>query len=237
MSKPLKLNIFQRGFLQKAITVFVYLGSIALGVFVLDFADKRLFANIIKEAERQGIITSDAFVRIQSLIDTRDNTIIFSIIFIGFFCIAIGWFLMRLAAKLNWSWPVTIPQAVEFRSAMEQLGIAEPNERIEFVRKHKLHVFIALSPLAHKRQNSVRSQFYAFAHNSPLGNSDIFERHIGKQTLCLDAADFDRLLEEHDKRADSAYSARIVTLEENITSLKGTSFLQAADIASLKKRK
>jgi hypothetical protein len=63
---------------------------------------------------------------------------------------------MRWAAKRNWSWPVTLPKAVEFRSAMEQLGIADPTDRIAFVRKHKLPVFIALSPLIGKQERRIR---------------------------------------------------------------------------------
>lgn len=213
MSNSLKLNIFQRGILQKAVAVVAYLGSIAVGAFILDWADKRLFTNSIKEAERQGVITPEALLRIQTLIETRDNTVIFAIILIGLFCVLMGWFLMRWAAKLNWSWPVTIPHAIEFRAAMEQLGITNPDERIDFVRKHKLPIFIALSPLTRKRQESVPAQLYAFAHHSPLGNSDIFERHIGKQTLCLDADQYDALAKKIDE--SESHSKSVIISEKN----------------------
>lgn len=233
MSKSLKLNIFQRGILQKAVAVVAYLGSIAVGAFILDWADKRLFTNSIKEAERQGVITPEALLRIQTLIETRDNTVIFSIIFIGLFCVLMGWFLMRWAAKLNWSLPVTIPQAVEFRSAMKQLGVTEPDERIDFARKHKVPIFLALSPLTEEREDSVRAQLYAFAHHSPLGNSDVFERNIGKQTLCLNAEDFEPLLEKFTSSTQSTHAARIVELEQNAIALKAVNSIQAADIAKL----
>lgn len=120
---------------------------------------------------------------------------------------------MRWAAKRNWSWPVTLPRAVEFRSAMEQLGIVDPDERIYFVRKHKLPVFIAPKPLVGTEHTDVFVQLYPYAYHSSLGDKEVLELHTGKQTLCLDAASYERLLEEYGPKTKSAYVARIAELD------------------------
>jgi regulator of replication initiation timing len=233
MSSSTKLTILQRGILQKAATIFVYFVSIAVGAFILDWADKRLFINTIQEAKRLEIITPEAFAGLQSHIESRDATTIFTIILIGLFCAVLGWFLMRWVAKRNWSWPVTLAKAVEFRSAMEQLGLIEPGERIDFVRKHRLPIFIAFSPFVGKEQEAVHAKLYAFAHDRSLGDLDVFERHIGKQTLCLDAADYQRLLQENGQKTNLAYSTRIVALEQEITVLTGANSLHITTIAKL----
>ena len=232
-----KLNIFQRGLLQKAATVFAYFGSIAIGTLILDSFEKGSFITIAEHAEQQGIITSEGFNGLKLLIESRDPTTIFAIIFIGLLCAVSGWFFMRWSAKRNWSWPVTLPKAVEFRWAMEQLGIVEPGERIDFVRKHNLPVFIALLPLVEKEQEAVRARYYAFAHNPSFGDKDIFELHTGKQTLCLDMGDYERLLPEYGPKTKSAYSARIAELEQNIIDLKAVNSLLNIDIIRITQEK
>lgn len=78
---------------------------------------------------------------------------------------------------------------------------------------------------------------YAFAHNPSLGDNEVFERYAGKQALCLDAADYERLLEEHGPKTRSAYSARIAELEQSVTDLKAVNSIQSADIAKLTEEK
>ena len=228
-----KLNIFQRGILQKGATAFVYLVSIAIGAFILDWLDKRLFIRLAEEAQQRGILSPDASRSFATLIEARDSTTIFAIILVGLGCGFVGWLFMRWAAKRNWSWPVMLPRAVEFRSAMERLGIVDPNDRIAFVRKYKLPVFIAPNPIVGTEQKEIRVRLYAFAHNLSLGDNEVFERYAGKQALCLDAADYERLLEEHGPKTRSAYAARIAELEQNVTGLKAVNSLQSSDIAAL----
>jgi uncharacterized membrane protein/regulator of replication initiation timing len=234
--QPIQLNIFQRGILQKCATFFVYLASIVTGALVIDWLDKRLFIRLAEEVQRQKLLSPEATRGFTRLIEARDSSAIIEIIFVGISCGFVGWLFMRWAAKRNWSWPVTLPKAVEFRSAMEQLGIADPADRIAFVRKHKLPVFIALSPLIGKEHEAVRAKLYAFAH-SAFGVEDVFEQHTGKQTLCLDADDFERVLKEHGEHSKSAYSARIAELEQNVADLKAVNSLQNADMTKITEEK
>jgi uncharacterized membrane protein/regulator of replication initiation timing len=230
--QPIELNIFQRGILQKCATVFVYLTSILTGAWILDWLDKLLFIRLAEEAQRQKFLSPEATRGFTRLIEARDSTVIIAVIMVGLACGFAGWLFMRWAAKRNWSWPVTLPKAVEFRSAMEQLGIAGPADRVAFVRKHKLPVFIALSPLIGKEHAAVRAKLYAFAH-SAFGVEEVFEQHTGKQTLCLNADDFERVLKEHGEHTKTAYSVRIAELEQDVANLKAVNSLQSADIAKL----
>ena len=95
--------------------------------------------------------------------------------------------------------PVTLPLAVEFRSAMRMLNIMTPAEEIVCVRRHKLSVFIASAPLSNvDKQEKVCAQLYAFARHS-LFKNDVFERYIGRQTLCLDAGEYECAVEKMKK--------------------------------------
>lgn len=217
-----KLDFFQRGILQKAAIVFACLGSLALGAFILNWVDKRLFIGTIRNAEHQGVISPDVFTRLQIFIAQSDNTTILTIIYIGLLCAGGGWLFMRWAAKRNWSWPVTLSQAVEFKSAMRRLGLVDPLEQIEFVRKHKISVFIALSPLLQEEHPDVRVKLYAFAHNSAFSDKDVFAFHAGRQTLCLDMADCERLVQERKQSLSLGESVVLAEKERELQSIKET---------------
>ncbi|MCD7983247.1 MAG: hypothetical protein LUG19_03200 [Desulfovibrio sp.] len=220
MGEKKKLNIFQRGILQKAVTALAYFGSIAIGAYILDWADKRIFFTTITEATQRDIISAEAATGLKRFIEGRDGTIIFAIILIGLFCVVLGWLFMRWASKRNWSWPVTLPKAVEFRTAMRKLGVTTPEDEISFVKKYKLSVFIALCPINGDEQENIRAQFYAFAHHSTFSESEVFERYIGKKTLCLDANDYDRLIMEGRARSSLEESVAIAEKDEEIKGLR-----------------
>ena len=156
---PIELNILQRGILQKCATSFVYLTSVLTGALIIDWWDKILFIRLAEEAQRQKFLSPESVRGFTRLIEARDSTVIFAVIMVGLACGSAGWLFTRWAAKQHWSWPVTLPKAVEFRAAMEQLGIADPADRIAFVRKHKLPIFIALSPLIGREHEAVRASF------------------------------------------------------------------------------
>lgn len=219
MTQTKKLNIFQRGIFQKAVTIAVYFASFAAGGFLLDWLEKRRFLVIAGKAQQQGLVSQENIPSLKALITDMDGTAIFFIILVGAFCAFIAWLLMRWAANLNWSWPVTLPKAMGFRSAMCKLGVVEPLDQIEFVRKHKLPVFIALSPLLTEEGENVRAKLYAFAHHE-FSENDIFSRHTGRQTLCLDAEDYERFLSEGKIRSSLAESVALAEKNVEIKNLR-----------------
>lgn len=69
----IKLNMFQRGILQKGATTFVYLASISIGAFILDWMDKRLFVRLAEEAQQRNILSPKATQGFIALIEARDR--------------------------------------------------------------------------------------------------------------------------------------------------------------------
>ncbi len=109
---------------------------------------------------------------------------------------------------------------------MQHIGIHTPEDRIDFVRKQGIPIFIASKPFLEMEQYSIPVRLYTFAYNSTLSDANIFSTYIGQQRLCLDAADYEYLLEKYGREALSAYTARIRDLEETITNLQGALSVQ-----------
>ena len=214
--------MFQRGILQKGAFVFVYLVSITTGVLIVDWLDKRLFIALVQKAQEQGSIPLEGARSFITLIESRDIPTFFFIISAGFTIGFAGWLFMRWAAKRNWSWPVTLSRAVEFKAAMRRLGVVDPVEQIEFVRKRKLPVFIALSPLLQEEHTDVRAKLYAFAHNCSLSDKTVFAHYAGDQVLCLDANDCERLVQESKLSSSLAESVALTEKDRELQSIKET---------------
>jgi len=242
MSDREKLNIFQRGILQKGAFVFVYLVSITIGALIVDWLDKRLFIALVQKTQEQGSLSLEGTRSFITLIESRDITIVFAIILTGLLCGFAGWLFMRWAAKRNWSWPVTLSRAVEFKAAMRRLGVVDPGEQIEFIRKRKLPVFIALSPLLQEEHTDVRAKLYAFAHDHSLSDKTVFTHYAGDQMLCLDANDCERLVQESKRSFSLAESVALTakdrelqSIKETVASLAGDNHNLEAELSTLKK--
>ena len=221
-----KLTIFQRGIAQKCIVFCIYIISITVTALILDWLDKKTFLNIVHEVNAQGSISEQAVNAFTILIESREGIFFLNLIFIGTFCGIIGLLIIRQAAKLQWSRPVTLPKVVEFKQAMQHIGIHTPEDRIDFVRKQGVPIFIASEPFLEMEQYNIPVRLYAFAYDSNLSDANIFSMYIGQQRLCIDAADYEYLLEKYGQEALSAYSARISDLEKTITNMQGAFSVQ-----------
>lgn len=229
-----KLNIFQRGILQKCFTFFVYTICLISASLFLDCLDKRWFLKSVNIAVDKGEIPEKTAQAFAILIQSRDELFFLFLIFFGAACGLAGFLLVRLAAKFQWSWPITLPKAVEFRQAMEKIGITDPDDRIDFARKHGLPAYIASKPFLEMEHDNVKARFYAFADSLSIGNREIFNTYTGNQRLCLDGDDFSVIQEKFGQKAQGALAARVATLEDGITSLKSEVSLKQAEIDYLK---
>lgn len=227
-----KLNVFQRGAAQHLLTLLVYFACLGGVALIVDAFEKRRFVAIAVQAAAQSIIPASTLERFTSFIGNADSSVIFMVFLLTVIGTGIGYFLIKLSTKLNLVWPVTLPQAVEFASAMRKIGIIEPGEQIAFVRKHKLPVFIAASPILGEEQAEISAKLYIYAHK-PIAAQDIFERNIGKRTLCLDAEDYSRIVADGVKRFSLEESAALVEKEEELRSLKVTLASLAEDKSRL----
>lgn len=229
------LNPLQRGILQKCLVFAIYVVSITFFSFLLDRLDKYLYFKIIANAEAQGIIGESLAQTVVNIIVGRGEIFFISIILFGILCGLIVFGLMRLTATLQLSWPVVLNEAVEFRQAMEKLGISEPDDRIDFVRKHYVPVYIAFTPITGFRRDKVKARLYAFSGSASIGNRKLFNTYIGSQRLCLAGGDYQTLLENFMLDTQTAQIAKIGTLEATIDSLKGEFSLQQEALAALQK--
>lgn len=231
-----KLTIFQRGIAQKCVVFCTYIISIFIIALILDWLDKRTFLNIIHRVNGQGAISEQAVNAFTLLIESRDGGFFLNLIFIGTICGVVGLLIIRQIAKLQWSRPVILPKIIEFRQAMQHIGIHSPEDRIDFVRKQGIPIFIASKPFLEMEQYNISVRLYTFAYNSTLSDANIFSTYIGQQRLCLDAADYEYLLEKYGQEALSAYTARIRDLEETITNLQGALSVQQTKMNDLTER-
>jgi hypothetical protein len=145
---------------------------------------------------------------------------VYYIIFIGLACCFVSWIFMRWAAKLNWSRQTTLHKAVEFRSVLQRLGIIDPSERMEFVRKQKLSVFISFLPFLQEEMENVRVKLYPFAAHQYFADKDVFEKYTGSQRLCLDNDDYDRLVQEYNQKLSDINPAILAEKDKEIILLK-----------------
>ncbi len=228
-----KLTIFQRGIAQKCTVFCIYIISITVTEFILDWLDKKTFLKIVHEVNKQGSISERAVNAFTILIESRDRMFFLNLIFIGVLCGVVGLLIIHQFAKLQWSKAVVLPKVIEFKQAMQHIGIHTPEDRIDFVRKQGVPVFIASEPFLELEQYNVPVRLYAFAYDSNLSDANIFSTYIGQQRLCLDAADYEYLLEKYGQKAISAYAARIRDLEETITNLQGAFSVQQTKMNEL----
>ncbi|CAK7044268.1 MAG: hypothetical protein DELT_02962 [Desulfovibrio sp.] len=214
-----KLNIFQRGAAQRLLTLLVYFACLGGVALVIDTFEKWRFSVIAEKAAAQNIIPQSSLASFKDMIGSADSSVIFMVFLLTLFCAGIGYFLLKLSTRLNLAWPVIVPKVVEFSSSLRKIGIIEPGEQIAFVRKHKLPVFIAASPILGEEGENISARLYIYAHK-PIAAQDIFERNIGKRTLCLDADDYARIVADSTKRFSLEESAALTEKEEELHSLK-----------------
>jgi hypothetical protein len=132
------------------------------------------------------------------IISSVDSIDIYSVLLYTAICISLAWFLLRLTGKLNWAFTTVLPKALEFRAALIELNVHEPFDQVGFVRKHELPVFIACTPfhMDEREKTNVEAHLYVFGNIPAMSARDIFERNIGKRTLCLDAEDYETIFQK-----------------------------------------
>lgn len=140
-------RIGRRGMLQKCLVLIIYAVSVTIFSFFLDWLDKYICFRIIASAESQGKIAENIAQAFVNIIAARGEAFFFLIILFCIICALIVFGLIRQTATLQLSWPVVLPEAIKFRQAMKKLGIYDPDDGIDFVRKHYVPVYIAFKPI------------------------------------------------------------------------------------------
>ena len=120
-TQPQKLNLFQRGILQKVAIVVVYFASFAAGAFILDWLEKRRFIVVAEKAQQQGILTPESFRNLKAQIVAMDVTAIFAIIILLTICFPK---VMSSSGILDGNQPGQNPGRTATRPGVAQPGLA-----------------------------------------------------------------------------------------------------------------
>lgn len=207
MGEKKKLNIFQRGILQFLFSVLI--------------ASVFMYAGLI------------AFLKLYSAGLFSQNAIV---IFFGFvsslMIVALSFLLMRMTFGANLATKITLPKIVEFSHALQNIGINRFDEQIDFIAREKVFLFVSDDSIVPPCKENASVKRYIF-----LKDKERLKNLNGDKRLCLDADDYERLLDEHGAKTKTAYEARIAALEKNISELKAANSIQTADIAKLTEEK
>ena len=154
----------------------------------------------------------------ERFLNNASINIIDLVVIAAFFAVA-GIAVIKFSSRVNFTWSVTLPKAVEFSSALRKLRVLDLKKQIAFVREHKLAVFIAAAPILGDDKENVRAKFYPFVNNI-LASESVFTSNIGKRTLCLDAEEYEHLAEELKRRSIEEDSIVVAGKNEEIKNLR-----------------
>ncbi len=219
------LSRWQQGFLQKSLLFIISVLSVTAIVISAGLFSRFLYKRVLTLALNDKMINQEVYINLQAQIDKFD----IGLLVICVTCMAVGlvFCVMRWIANSNWAFSTTLPEAIEFRQAMSNLGIKTPKKEIEFVQKYKLNVFIAHNPLNDFEENSVKARLYHFAQDKVFSYQKVFESYIGAKKLCILKEDYDNLLQESEKALSLRESSLVIEKDKEITAL-------TSSIASLK---
>lgn len=215
-----RLSSLERDLPQKILICIVYtLGATGL-TLALEWFDRHNFIKILSSAELQGKVPEDVLRLFIKLIDARDSADFMHLLIFGLLGGLIIFWLIRQAAGLPLAKSVNLAHAIEFRQAMEKIGINDPDDRIDFIRKHNVPVYISLKPFFTMEMDNVKVRHYAFSENTAIGSREVFNAHIGNQRLCLDSGDFAILQDRFGRDAQATMAVYIGSLEDTISRLQ-----------------
>lgn len=159
---------------------------------------------------------------------SQNTIIIFFGLASALIVVAISFYIMKLTLGVNLATSVVLPKIVEFSHALQNIGINRFDEQIDFIIREKVFVFVSDDTMQspYKENANVRRHII-------LKDKKRLKYLNGDKRLCLDADDYERLLEEHGAKTRSAYAARIADLERDVTALKATNSILSADIDNL----
>lgn len=232
MKSP-KLNTFQRGLLQKSTTCIAYAICATSVLLFLDWLNKARFIGVAERAQNQNIINQDMMRQFKIIINAQDASSTFFGIMIGLACAYVIWLFLRRVAGLNWSWPITLENAVEFSTAMRKMDKLDFADQMAYIQKYHLPVYIADAPIHGESREKVRAKLYPYAHSDVLVLESVMTANIGKRRLCLAANDYEPLYKQYNQMAQVANRVKVAELERNIDALKAALSLKEDDCVKL----
>lgn len=215
-----KLNTFQKGIWQKIFSLAVYGVCIIAVAYAIDRLIQHDINNSLASLQKKAGL-SDLTVRmLTDALDERGFALASIIIFCSILLALASWFIVRWAGNRNWSIPVILPCAVEFRSAMDRLGVQKPRDRFDIIEKFRIPLYITEKPLLEPENENVQARYYRHGAQADMRNLALLETLIGSQKLCLDAGDFTSLSEEYKRAFGTLNSSALAALKDENDKLK-----------------
>ena len=124
-------------------------------------------------------------------------------------------FIMKWTLRLHIAFSVTLPKVVELSYAMKSIGIPEFDEQIYFITKRHIDVFLSQTPILSPYKENATVKKYI-----NLGDNEKSKFYNGDDRLCLNAEDYDRIMQEHAKRLSSQNFSTVAGKDEEIKNLR-----------------
>ena len=230
-----KLNTFQKGIWQKIFSLAVYGVCIVAVTYAIDRLIQRDINNALASLQKKADISEQSLQMLTNILDERGFALASIIIFCSVILALVSWFTVRWAGNRNWSTPVILPCAVEFRSAMDRLGVQKPRDRFDIIEKFRIPLYITEKPLLEPENEDVQARYYRHGAEADMRNIAMLETFIGCQKLCLDAGDFDFLASEYKRTFGTVNSSALASLKDQNDKLKAA--LSLKEYAALEAKK
>ena len=215
-----KLNAFQKGLWQKYFSLATYSVCVFAAAQVIAWLIMRDVSRTLTALQKQTDISAQTFRMLTGSLDERGFFLACIIIFCSVFLALASWLVIRWAGNRNWSAPVLLPRAVEFRSVMDRLGIQTPRDRFDIIEKFRIPLYISEKPLLAPENTDVQARYYRHGAKADMRSLALLETHIGSQKLCLDAEDFAVLAEEYKRSFGTVNSSALAALKDENDKLK-----------------
>ena len=224
-----KLSASQKGLRQKYFSLVTY----GVCVVTMAYAISRLIQNditkILSAIQKQAGLSDLTFRMLTDALDERGFALASIIIFCSVLLALASWFIVRWAGNRNWSTPVILSRAVEFRSAMDRLGVQKPRDRFDIIEKFRIPLYITEKPLLEPENVDVQARYYRYGTEADMRSLALLETLIGSQKLCLDAGDFDFLASEYKRTFGTVNSSALASLKDQNDKLKAALSLKEQD--------
>ncbi|WP_458400673.1 hypothetical protein [Mailhella sp.] len=224
-----KLNTFQKGIWQKIFSLATYGVCIIATAYAVAFLIKNDILKALTAIQKSADLSEHTLRMLTAALDERGFALASIIIFSSVLLALASWFTVRWAGNRNWSTPVILPCAVEFRSAMDRLGVQKPRDRFDIIEKFCIPLYITEKPLLASENTDVQVRYYRHGAEADMRNIAMLESFIGCQKLCLDAGDFDFLASEYKRSFGTVNSSALASLKDQNDKLKAALSLKEHD--------
>ena len=215
-----KLNTFQKGIWQKIFSLATYGFCIIVTAYAIDRLIQHDINNSLASLQKKASLSEHTLRMLTAALDERGFALASIIIFSSVLLALASWFTVRWAGNRNWSTTVILPKAVEFRSAMDRLGVQKPRDRFDIIEKFRIPLYITEKPLLEPENGDVQARYYRHGDQADMRSLAMLETFIGCQQLCLEAEDFDFLASEYKRTFGTVNSSALASLKDQNDKLK-----------------